>query len=83
MSSVLLGDGIGYFAIVMVGHALNFYFSRSSDAGKQGSFFTFNVALSSILSQKISKWRFVCTVLVRSSFPQSHPCTSARPSSPL
>jgi hypothetical protein len=37
----------------MVGHALNLSFLRSPDSGKQGSFLTFNVALSSLLSQKI------------------------------
>jgi hypothetical protein len=37
----------------MIGHALNLSFLRSPDSGKQGSFLTFNVALSSILSQKI------------------------------
>jgi hypothetical protein len=55
VSRILLQDGLGYFGIVMVGHAFNLYFTRQSSPAKQTAFFTFNVALSSILAQRISK----------------------------
>jgi hypothetical protein len=54
VSKVLLQDGLGYFGVVMVGHILNLIFTRSPVPAKQTSFFTFNVALSSILAQRIS-----------------------------
>jgi hypothetical protein len=54
VSRILLQDGLGYFGIVMVGHVLNLAFTRSHNPAIQTAFLTFNVALSSILTQRIS-----------------------------
>ncbi|EIN05068.1 hypothetical protein PUNSTDRAFT_137752 [Punctularia strigosozonata HHB-11173 SS5] len=45
--------GIFYFVIVMIGHALNVSFLLSKDPARSNSFLTFNVALTSIASQRI------------------------------
>jgi hypothetical protein len=71
MSHVLLSDGIGYFVIVMIGHALNLSFLRSPQPAKQSSFLTFNVALSSVLSQRIITSLYERTSLKEQSKPVS------------
>jgi hypothetical protein len=71
MSHVLLSDGIGYFVIVMIGHALNLSFLRSPQPAKQSSFLTFNVALSSVLSQRIITSLYERTSLKEQSKPIS------------